>query len=134
MNLLGIKRKMLPLGNPQGGKGGGGAPPPASQTVTQTSIPEYARPYVENMLGRSEALTDISQNPYQTYGGQRIAGFNPVQEQAFADVQNRQTASQLGQGTALAGASGLGSLGAGFNYQSMATNPNSMAAFCAPVA
>lgn len=123
---------MLPLGNPQGGKGGGGAPPPASQTVTQTSIPEYARPYVENMLGRSEALTDISQNPYQTYGGQRIAGFNPVQEQAFADVQNRQTASQLGQGTALAGASGLGSLGAGFNYQSMATNPNSMAAYMSP--
>lgn len=136
MNLLGMKRKLLPLGCPQGGgKGGGGGgapPPPASQTVTQTAIPEYARPYVESMLGKSEALTDINQNPYQSYGGQRIAGFNPVQERAFADVQNRQTSSQIGQGTALAGASGLGSLGAGANYQNMATNPNAQAAFMSP--
>ena len=135
MNLLGMKRKLLPLGSPQGGKGGGGGgapPPPASQTVTQTAIPEYARPYVESMLGKSEALTDINQNPYQSYGGQRIAGFNPVQERAFADVQNRQTSSQLGQGTALAGASGLGSLGAGARYQNMATDPNAMSAYMSP--
>jgi hypothetical protein len=137
MNLLGMKRKLLPLGSPQGGgKGGGGgggqAPAPASQTVTQTAIPEYARPYVESMLGKSEALTDINQNPYQSYGGQRIAGFNPVQERAFANVQNRQTSSQLGQGTALAGASGLGSLGAGARYQNMATDPNAMSAYMSP--
>ena len=48
------------------GGGGGGSAPPAQQTVTNTSIPEYARPYVENMLGKAEALTDINQNPYQT--------------------------------------------------------------------
>jgi hypothetical protein len=136
MNLLGMKRKLLPLGSPQGGGkgggGGGGAPPPASQTVTQTAIPEYARPYVESMLGKSEALTDINQNPYQSYGGQRIAGFNPTQERAFENVQNMQTASQLGQGTALAGASGLGSLGAGARYQSMATDPNATAAYMSP--
>jgi hypothetical protein len=135
MNLLGMKRKLLPLGSPQGGKGGGGGgapPPPASQTVTQTAIPEYARPYVESMLGKSEALTDINQNPYQSYGGQRIAGFNPVQERAFQNVQNMQTAPQLGQGTALAGASGLGSLGAGARYQNMATDPNAMAAYMSP--
>jgi hypothetical protein len=84
------------------------------------------------MLGKSEALTDINQNPYQSYGGQRIAGFNPVQERAFADVQNRQTSSQLGQGTALAGASGLGSLGAGARYQNMATDPNAMSAYMSP--
>lgn len=139
MNLLGMKRKLLPLGSPQGGGGkggggggGGGGPPPASQTVTQTAIPEYARPYVESMLGKSEALTDINQNPYQSYGGQRIAGFNPVQERAFQNVQNMQTAPQLGQGTALAGASGLGSLGAGANYQAMATNPFATQAYMSP--
>ena len=114
MNLLGMKRKLLPLGSPQGGKGGGGGgapPPPASQTVTQTAIPEYARPYVESMLGKSEALTDINQNPYQSYGGQRIAGFNPVQERAFQNVQNMQTAPQVGMGSELAAASGMGALG-----------------------
>ena len=52
------------------------APAPTSQTVTNTSIPEYARPYVETMLGKSQALTDINANPYQTYGGNRIAGFS----------------------------------------------------------
>lgn len=82
-----------------GGKGGGSAPAPSSQTVTNTSIPEYARPYVETMLGKTEALTDINQNPYQTYGGQRIAEFSPMQQQAFGNVGNMQTAPQLGQAT-----------------------------------
>lgn len=33
------------------GGGGGGGGGPTSSTVTQTNIPEYARPYVESMLG-----------------------------------------------------------------------------------
>lgn len=114
------------------GGGGGGSPPPAQQTVTQTSIPEYARPYVESMLGKSEALTDINQNPYQAYGGQRIAGFNPVQEKAFQNVQNMQTASQIGAGTALAGTAGLGAIGAGADYRAMATSPQAQAAYMSP--
>jgi hypothetical protein len=117
-------------GGGKGGGGGGGAP--AQQTVTQTSIPEYARPYVETMLGKSEALTDINQNPYQAYGGQRIAGFNPVQEKAFQNVQNMQTASQIGAGTALAGTAGLGAIGAGADYRAMATSPQAQAAYMSP--
>jgi len=119
-------------GGGKGGGGGGGSPPPASQTVTQTSIPEYARPYVETMLGKSEALTDINQNPYQAYGGQRIAGFNPTQERVFQNVANQQVAGQVGAGTAMAGAAGLGSLGAGADYRNMATNPNATAAYMSP--
>ena len=117
-----------------GGKGGGGGapPPPAQQTVTQTSIPEYARPYVETMLGKSEALTDINQNPYQAYGGQRIAGFNPNQNQAFQNITNQQVAGQVGAGSAMAGAAGLGSLGAGADYRNMATDPNATAAYMSP--
>ena len=114
------------------GGGGGGSPPPAQQTVTQTSIPEYAAPYVQTMLGKSEALTDINQNPYQAYGGQRIAGFNPVQEQAFKNVQNMQTAPQIGAGTALAGTAGLGAIGAGADYRAMATSPQAQAAYMSP--
>jgi len=116
-------------GGGKGGGGGGSAPPPASQTVTQTAIPEYARPYVETMLGKTEALTNIDQNPYQAYGGQRIAGFNPTQQQAFQNVANQQVAGQVGAGTAMAGAAGLGSLGAGADYRNMATNPNATAAY-----
>jgi hypothetical protein len=121
-----------------GGKGGGGgggqapAPAPANQTVTNTSIPEYARPYVETMLGQTQALTDINQNPYQTYGGQRIADFNPTQQRAFSNVQNMQTAPQLGQASGLAGAAGLGSLGVGQQYARQATDPYSQQAYMSP--
>ena len=115
-----------------GGGGGSSAPAPSTQTVTQTSIPEYARPYVETMLGKTEALTDINQNPYQAYGGQRIAQFNPNQQQAFQNTLNQQVAGQIGAGTGLAGAAGLGSLGAGADYRNMATNPNATAAYMSP--
>ncbi len=121
------------------GGGGGGAPPPSSQTVSNTSIPEYARPYVERMLGKSEALSDINQNPYQAYGGERIAQFSPLQQQAFANVASQTVAGQLAPATQLAGASGLGSLGiagqaagAGQNYYNLATNPYAQAAFMSP--
>jgi len=122
-----------------GGKGGGGSPPPASQSVTQTSIPEYARPYVEEMLGKSQALTDINQNPYQAYGGQRISQFSPLQERAFANVASQTTAGQLVPATQLAGAAGLGSLGvagqaagAGQQYAQLATSPEAQQAYMSP--
>jgi hypothetical protein len=115
------------------GKGGGGsAPAPSQQTVTQTSIPEYARPYVENMLGKTEALTDISKNPYQAYQGQRIAGFAPMQQQSFENIQNMQTPGQFQTGTQMAGIAGLGGLGAQRQYQNMATNPNAVGAYMSP--
>ena len=67
-----------------GGSGGGG---PSSQTVTQSNIPDYARPQFESLLGRAEALAT---QPYQVYSGQRIAGFDPLQQMAY------QGASQMG--------------------------------------
>jgi len=120
---------------------GGGDPPPAptNQTVTQVSIPEYIRPSVERLIGKTEALTDINQNPYKTYGGQRIADFSPMQQRAFNDVSNMQTSSQLGAASNLAGGAGLGAFGlagqmgnAGNNYYGMATNPYATQAFMNP--
>ena len=49
---------------------GGAAPPETKQTVTQTNLPEYVRPYFERLLGRTEAE---SKREYEPYGGQRIA-------------------------------------------------------------
>lgn len=116
--------------------GGGGssapAPAPSSQVVTQTSIPEYARPYVERMLGKSEALTDINANPYQAYGGQRIQGFTPMQEQAFQNYATQQVSPELGAGSNMAALSGLGSITAGGDYMRMATDPRSMQSFMSP--
>ena len=87
-------------------------PAPTSQSVTQTSIPEYARPYVERMLGKAEATTE---QPYQAYGGERIAGFTPMQQQAQQGMANLQPARQLGAATQMAGLAGLNA--ANINYQ-----------------
>jgi len=109
--------------------GGGGGQPPRETVQTQTTIPEYARPYVERMLGKAEAATNA---PYQAYGGQRVAEFTPLQQQAFQAAGNLGPAEQIGQGTQFAGISGLQGLGAGQRYAQQATNPYAMGAYMSP--
>lgn len=104
-------------------------PQPTNQSVTQTSIPDYAKPQVERMLGKAEALSNA---PYQAYQGERIAGFTPMQQQAQQAAANLGPARQLGVGTQMAGLAGLGAMGAGQQYQQMATNPYAMQAYMSP--
>jgi hypothetical protein len=106
-------------------------PQPTQQVVSSTEVPAYARPYVERMLGKSEAL---SQTPYQAYGGERIAGFTPMQQQAFQGVANLRPAQQLGLGTQFSGLAGLQGLGAGQQYAQQATSPGAMQAYMSPYA
>jgi hypothetical protein len=51
---------------------GKGSKAPTTQEITQTNIPEYARPYFERLMGRAESIygRDV---PYEAYGGQRVA-------------------------------------------------------------
>lgn len=66
-----------------GGKGGGGGQSGTQQvnsTTTTSNIPEYARPYFESLMNRAQT---VSNDPYQTYGGQRIAPFSGQQLSAF---------------------------------------------------
>ncbi len=85
---------------------------PTSQSVTQTSIPDYAKPYVEGMLGKTEAL---SNTPYQTYDRERIAGFTPMQQQAFQGAGGMQPSQLGGFGGQMAGAATLGALGTNYD-------------------
>lgn len=109
--------------------GGGQSSQPTNTTQTTTTIPSYAKPYVERMLGKAEAF---SETPYQAYGGQRTAEFSPLQEQAFQGAANLGPAKQLGVGTQLAGMAGLGGLGAGQQYAQQATNPYAMQSYMSP--
>jgi hypothetical protein len=84
---------------------------PASQTVTQTNIPEWARPYAEEMLGNAQTLTDTGRNPFEPYQGQRFAGFSPMQAQAFQNVAGQQVAPQLTDASNLAYTSAQQGLG-----------------------
>ena len=97
--------------------GGGGSPStPADTTSTTTAeLPEWARGYAKDTLAKASTLTDIGTNPYQQYGGQRIAEFQPMQQQAFQGAANMQPSQQLGLGSDLASAAGIGALGT--NYQ-----------------
>jgi hypothetical protein len=96
---------------------GGSSSAPASQTQV-SDLPEWAKPYAKETLGKAAALTDINQNPYQTYGGEKVAGFSPMQQQSFqnaASMQPSQLGAQAGQ---LAGAATMGALGTGYDpYQ-----------------
>lgn len=109
--------------------GGSGGSQPRETVQTQTTIPEYARPYVERMLGKAEATTNA---PYQAYGGQRVAEFSPLQQQAFQGAANLGPAGQIGAGTQFAGIAGLQGLGAGQQYAQQATSPGAMGAYMSP--
>lgn len=107
------RRQLYALGEPLGDAttqkkwgggyiaGGGGSAPaqPTSSTVTQTTIPEWARPYAEKVMGKAEALTET---PYQQYGGQTVAGFSPGQQQAFMNMSNMQLPGQTGEASDIA--------------------------------
>jgi len=88
-----------------GGGGGGGNPETQRQIV---DLPEWAKPYAKESLGKAQAL---SATPYQAYGGERIAQFTPLQKQAFGRAEGQQVAGQVGFGTGLAGLAGISSFG-----------------------
>ena len=115
MNILELKRKLLPLSGPQGDSGGGGGgsqPANTTSTTTQTTeLPEWARGYAKEALAKGQALTDVNQNPYQQYNAPRIAGFSPMQQQAMQGAQNMTVAPQIGEATAASTMAGLGGLG-----------------------
>jgi hypothetical protein len=110
------------------GKGGGSQQPTTSQ-VNQSNLPEYARPYFEDLMQRGQTASQVQ---YQPYGGERTAGFTPMQEQGFQGVQNLGPSSLNAPAAGLTGVAGLGGLGAGQNYAQQATSPGSMQAYMSP--
>lgn len=74
------------------------APAPANTTQQTTAeLPEWARGYAKDVLAKGQALTDISQNPYQTYGGERTADFSNLQKQTFASAGPQGFSASVGQ-------------------------------------
>jgi len=122
-----------------GGGGSGGGSAPQTNTTYSTNVPEYARPYVENMLEstQKQIYTDDMAGfrpykPYSTDVNQYYAGFSPLQQQAQTTAAGLQTPGQYQTATGLAGLSGLGALGAGQQYAQNVTSPQSMQAYMSP--
>jgi hypothetical protein len=82
-------------------------PTQTEQKVTQTNLPDYAKPYFENLLGRGQGQLNQEYTPYPY---ERIAGFTPAQEQVQQNVLGLGAPNQFAMGSGLAAAAGQGSL------------------------
>ena len=85
-----------------GGGGGGGSSQPSQSNVYQTNIPDYAKPYVETMLGTAQQQifnyndqgNPTGIKPYQPFSNdpsKYVAGFSPMQQQSFQGAANMQS-------------------------------------------
>jgi len=128
------------------GGGPSSSPGPQNSTTNTSNVPEYARPYVENMLQSAQAQIyndDMTSfRPYQPYStdvNNYFAGFSPLQQQAQQSAYNLQTPGQYDVGSGFAGISGLGSLGiaqqasgAGEQYAQQAQDPRAVQGYMSP--
>jgi hypothetical protein len=128
------------------GGGSPSSPAPTQNTSYNTNVPEYARPYVENMLQSTQAqiynddMTGF--RPYQPYSSDvnnYFAGFSPLQQSAQQAAYNMQTPGQYDVASGLAGVSGLGAFGlgtqaagAGSQFAMNATDPGITQAYMSP--
>jgi hypothetical protein len=116
-----------------GGGGGGG---PTNSTVTQSNVPDWLRPQVENVLmgagknlfqtkkvdsGQKDEAGNIIYNeditgtkpfvPYSSDPSKYVAGFSPLQQQVQYNAANLQMPGQFNQATGYANAAAQGGLG-----------------------
>jgi hypothetical protein len=62
----------------------------SNTTTTTQKPPEYVERAYQDVIGRAGAAAN---QPYRTYGGERVAGFSPSQMQAFQTVTDAQGAA-----------------------------------------
>ena len=86
------------------GGGGGGT---TESTSYQTNLPEYAEPYYKELMARTQ---EESIQPFQPYGGDRIAGFSDTQQQAQQGIVGMQAPESLGQAESTLGEVGQSAL------------------------
>jgi hypothetical protein len=72
--------------------------------------------YSLQMLDDAAGLTDLQQNPYMVYTGDRVAQFSPLQQMSYDNAALMQGSGQLKDATATAGLASLGALNTGYTY------------------
>jgi hypothetical protein len=120
------------------GKGGGSAAP--QQSTTQTSnIPEYAKPFVMNMLNSAQSQiyndgmsTFREYKPYSANPTDYFAGPSGLQQSTYGEAGQMQTPGQFNLATGLGGIAGLGQMGAGSQYARQATDPYAVQSYMSP--
>jgi len=97
-----------------GGGGGGDTQSTGTTTSYQSNLPEYAKPYYEEMMARAGGE---SRTPYQAYGKDRVAPFTPAQGQAHTGIMGLTAPADIGDAR-----TGLADVAAG--AKGAAYNPN----------
>ena len=141
------RRELYAMGEPfgesatrkEGGRiiyGGGGGGGPTQTNVTQSNVPDWLRPQVENVLlgagrnlfqtkkvdsGQKDEAGNIIYNeditgtkpfvPYSSDPSKYVAGFSPLQQQVQYNAANLQMPGQFNQATGYANAAARGGLG-----------------------
>lgn len=73
---------------------------PAGSTGHESNLSNWVGPYVTDMLGKGQAL---SETPYQAYQGPLTAGPSALQSQAFGNAAQLATPASIGQAATTAG-------------------------------
>lgn len=134
--------------------GGGSKAPsqPTHTTQTVNNVPAFIQPYIESMLGRTQAITSGSQ--YEPFDpSQRFEGTTPLQQQSYDRAGQMGLAPELDAATQgatnamnQAGAAGVdgqnlmntalgygaGAAGMGNQYNQMVTDPSQVQSFMSP--
>ena len=74
---------------------------PAAGGTSESTISNWAGPYITNMLGKAQA---VANEPYQVYQGPMTAGESGLQSKVFQGLGNLSFPSVLGQSFSSAGA------------------------------
>jgi hypothetical protein len=102
--------------------GGGGSSGPSNTTTQTSNIPDWLRPQVEAAIGAgTQQVFNVDQSgnitgfapyvPYSTRPQDYVAGFSPMQQQAFGSAANLQVPKQFTAASTMANQSGQGALG-----------------------
>jgi hypothetical protein len=120
-----------------GGDSGGGGGQPTQSTSYNTNVPEYAKPYVTNMLESTqkqlfnttpgpEGSTQITgfkeYKPYSSNVNDYFAGFSPMQQQAQRGIAGLQLPGQFADASTMAQQAGIAGLNSQYNPMSSGYN------------
>lgn len=104
--------KFMPGGKVNRYQTGGNITTNPSAGLASSSLAEFAGPYVADLLGKGQALTEM---PYQAYTGPLTAGPSALEQQAFGAASTFQPSAAIGQAAQTAG--GIAGAAQGMQYK-----------------
>lgn len=103
----------------------GGSGSPMSGSANMSTLSDWAGPYVTDMMGKAQAISDT---PYQVYQGPMTAGESGLQTKMFQGLGNLAFPSNLGQSFSSSTAPTLPSYAPGTGITGAGTGPTGVAA------